>query len=240
MVDKINISESDIRRMVTESVKRILGEANEFARGIPAHIRDKFIKKVAAEHPELDPNGFYYTSTGDLLHNGKKRPKAAPKEPKPIVPKPEGMSDETYLTEFVPKYNKKFANGLLAARELFGEDEMLEPLDVSDFKNMSEDFANSFADRYYISQYGILYTSNSSNTSNCHLSIPYFAPQTKRFQVNLRIYDENGKELWHTCPSVVKLVRKVYGDEWANRLIEIERQMLLNKQATMNNSNVDF
>lgn len=242
---KVRLTESQLRDIIAKTINESMNEWDDvaaFPQGYAARkgndwkkgTVDKFIK----QSPELDPAGFQWF--GDVLkHNGKKRPKSAPK---PKIAKPEGMDDVTYLTSFVPKYNKRFANGVKVAREAFrgDEPEQYEPLDVSGFKDMSDEFAREFSDRYYITQYGTLYTSNGGDINGCHVSIPYFAPQTKRFQVNLRIYDENGKEMWHTCPGVVPLVRKVYGDKWAERLISIEKELLNKKTAPVSGDDVDF
>ena len=236
---KIKLTESQLINIIKDTINEASGIQEKFP---PGYIQKKgkqwAFDHMSKLHPELDPAGFFIV--GDTVRsNGKLRPKAAPK---PKIAKPDGMDDVTYLTSFVPKYNKRFANGAKVARETFSGDEpeQYEPLDVSGFKGMSDDFVKEFSDRYYITQYGTLYTSNGGDINGCHVSIPYFAPQTKRFQVNLRIYDENGKEMWHTCPGVVPLVRKVYGDKWAERLINIEKELLNKKTAPVSGDDVDF
>ena len=241
--DIIKLTESQLKRIINESIRRVINEwtdvmsfPKEFLAKKDRQWREDRLKKEAEKWPDLDPAGFQWFGN-TIRHNGKKKPKNAPR---PKVSKPEGMDDITYITQFVPKYNKRFAKGLLTAEEVFkGEEkEIYEPIDVSDF--MGAEDAASFADRYYISQYGIVYISNGADTSSCHISIPYFNADRKMYQVNLRIYDENGKELRHTCPSVVGLVRKVFGDKWAERLYEIEREQIKRKEFVTSGDEIDF
>ena len=239
----IKINEVKIREMVSKALNEALNEFTDIMKFPPGFVAKKGrewqidrIKKEAEKHPDLDPNGFQWV--GDTLrHNDKKKPKSVPQ---PKVSKPDGMDDVTYLTQFVPKYNKRFAKGILTAKEVFSgeEPEKYEPIDVSDF--MDAEYVQNFADRYYISQYGVVYISNSDSTSACHVCIPYFNKDRKMYQVNLYVYGENRELLRHTCPSAVGLVRKVFGDKWANRLLEIEKEQIKNNKVITNNEETDF
>ena len=83
----IHITENQLKNIILESVKKALGEAIEMARNVPQQIRNSYLKKMIKEYPDLDPDGFFWM--GDSLkHNGKKKPKNAPKEK---IGKPEGM-----------------------------------------------------------------------------------------------------------------------------------------------------
>ena len=238
----IRLTENQLKHIINESVKRVINEwtdvisfPKEFLDKKDRKWKEERLKKEAEKRPDLDPAGFQWIGN-TIRHNDKKKPKSTPAQK---VSKPEGMDDITYLTEFVPKYNKRFAKGLLTAKEVFSgeEEEIYEPIDVSDF--MESEYVQNFADRYYISQYGVVYISNSDSTSACHICIPYFNADRKMYQVNLYVYDENGGLLRHTCPSAVGLVKKVFGQEWANRLYKIEQEQVRHNEMLTNSNETD-
>ena len=198
--ESVKISEGDIRKMVMESVKRILGEANEFARGIPAHIRDKFIKKVAAEHPELDPNGFYYTSTGDLLHNGKKRPKRT--TPKPVISKPEGMSDEEYEQKLIIPNNPKYREDL----EKYPDEEFRPLINGGRYYGGETEYGND----YEISNKGRIKVINHGNVLHSRIIEPNHAETKKGSQAHIMAYDEGEGKMKDTCSNVAYMVANAF------------------------------
>lgn len=233
---KIRISESQLRTIIKETL-------NEMGNGQEVKFPPGFIQKkgkqwafdyMAKKFPDLDPAGFVII--GDTVRsNGKKKPR---REAAPAVAKPEGMDDITYITKFAPKYNKRLANGLSKLREHTDESqEKWEPLDVSHLR--TGEVAQAFSDRYYISNFGGIALSNPTNTSHCHIFIPYFDKSTRRFQINLRIYDGD-TELEHLCPSVSSLVRRVFGDEWAQAIVEREKYELSKGTAVMAGEETDF
>ena len=238
---KVRLTESQLRDIITKTINESMNEWTDVA-GFPTGfvakkgndwkrgVMDKYVK----QSPDLDPAGFQWF--GDVLkHNGKKRPKATPK---PKIAKPEGMDDITYITKFAPKYNKRLANGLQKLRQHSDESkEQWDTLDVSHLR--SGDVAQAFSDRYYISNFGGIAISNPTNTSNCHVFVPYFDKSTKKYQINLRIYDGD-VEVEHLCPSVASLVRQNFGDEWAQHIVDLERQELQNGTAVLAGEDTDF
>ena len=232
---RIRLTESQIRQIVRESLNELSGNQLSFP---PGYIQKKgkqwAIDYMSKKFPDLDPSGFVIV--GDSIRsNGKKRPKSAPK---PKIAKPEGMDDITYITKFAPKYNKRLASGLNKLREHSDtEKEQWAELDVSHLR--SGDIAQAFSDRYYISNFGGVALSNPTNTSNCHVFVPYFDKSTKRYQINLRIYDGD-TEVEHLCPSIVSLVRRSFGNEWAEAITERERQELARGTAVIAGEETDF
>lgn len=230
----IKLTETNLRNIISESVKKILNEAIEIANNVPEKFRKQYLAKMIAKHPDLDPDGFFWIG-GNLKHNGKKKKKGSSEK----ISRPTGMNDIEYITKFAPKYNKRLAKGLRKMREYSdGQKEMWEPLDVGHLRD--GDVAKEFANRYYISNFGGIALSNPTHTGGCHVFVPYFDKTTKQFQINLRIYDANGKETDHLCPAVVSLVRRVFGNEEADRLKEFEKEKLRNGNAILSGDETDF
>ena len=199
MKNRIVLSDSDIRKMVAESVKRLLKEERTpFYRNVAPHIRDKVIKKVASEHPELDPKGFYYTSTGDLVHNGKKKIKSAPKEK---LSKPENMSVEEYYQNIVLPNNPK-----MAQKENQYADEDWRPVqNIGRYFNGDVDYGSY----YLVSNYGRLKVINFNNAIRSDIYVGYDAPTRKAMQFHLNGYGDDGASM-KTCPDVKYIV----ADAW--------------------------
>ena len=238
----VRLTENQLKQLINESVKRVMNEwtdimafPKEFLAKKDRQWKEERLKKEAEKRPDLDPAGFMWM--GDVIkHNGKKRPKAAPKQ---VVGKPEGMSDIDYITKFAPKYNKRLEKGLERMREYAdGEEEKWVELNVGHLR--SGDVAQEFSDRYYISNFGGIALSNPTNTSNCHVFCPYFDKSTRQFQINLRIYDDDGNESDHLCPAVVSLVRQAFGDEAASRLKAFEKMKLRDGGAITSGEETDF
>lgn len=231
---KINNDKLTLFENIAKSVLKENAISVPFVSGVKESMRKAVLSKIIQEHPELDPTGFYYTSSGDLKHNGKKTKKSTKK----IVKKPEGMSDVEFLKTIVPQYNKRYAKGL---EKLVGDDiEKLEwkPLNIGELRDFKT--SEEFSQRYWISNLGAVTTEYPDDASKCRLSIPYFDNSTKKFQINLRIYDELGKEKMHLCPSVVNLVKNAFGEESANKLIEIEKTQIMKSSALTNSDETEF
>ena len=230
---KIRLNESDLRKIIAESIRKVmLSEAIDIAKGVPEQFKKAYLKKMIAEYPDLDPNEFFWIKD-TLKHSGKKLKK------KERIPKPEGMSDIEYITQFIPKYNKRYAKGLSRLLSDSQEGELQwKQLNVSNLR--SGDISEKFENRYWICNLGAVTTENPTDVSKCHLSIPYYDSSTKKFQINLRIYDINGNEIDHLCPSAVSLVRNTFGDEVAKELLEIEKVQLRNGSAIMDLENEDY
>lgn len=230
----IRLNESQLKQIVAESVKRVLNEGFGGVNNVPEQYKKAVLKKVVAEHPELDPEGFFWIGN-NLKHNGKKL-KMKEQE---IISKPKGMGDLDYLLTLVPKYNRRFANGLSKLKEISSDELSWKPLDVSGIRKDSN-IAEQFSNRYWICNLGAVTTENPSDVNHCHLSIPYFDKSTKRFQINLRIYDINGNEIDHLCPSALGLVKKSFGVEVAKQLFEIEKAQILKGTALDTTDNTEY
>lgn len=231
----IKITEQELRKLIKESVSRILmNEVINIANNVPERIKKGYLQKKISEYPDLDPEGFFWIGD-NLKHNGKKKKSKSAER----VAKPEGMSDIEFITGFAPKYNKRLAAGLKKLKEYSGgQKEKWEQLDVGHLR--SGEVAEEFADRYYISNFGGIALSNPEHTGWCHVFVPYFDKTTKQFQINLRIYDATGKEVDHLCPAVVSLVRRVFGDEAAENLKRVERMKIEQGDAILSGDETDF
>ena len=232
----IKLTESDLHKLISEAVSKVLvSEAIDIAKGVPEQVKKQYLKKMISEYPDLDPDGFFWVGN-NLKHNGKKKPKGSGAQ---RIAKPKGMGDIEFITKFAPKYNKRLAAGLTKMKEYSGgEEELWEPLDVGHIR--SGEVAEEFSNRYYISNFGGIALSNPGNTSWCHVFVPYFDKSTKQFQINLRIYDAEGNEIDHLCPAVASLVRRVFGNEAADNLKELERMKLRKGEAVMSGEETDF
>jgi len=228
----IKINESTIQSMVKTAVKAIIYESHDFYSNVPEGFKKQVLAKAIQENPKLEPAGFYWVG-GNLKHNGKKR-KTVKKE---IVKKPNGMSDIEYLNTVVPKYNTRYAKGL---KKLVGDGvEKLEwkPLDISGMRDLKT--SEMFSERYWISNLGAITTEYPEDATKCRLSIPYFDRSTKKFNINLRIY-EDGSEVEHLCPNAVTLVRNAFGEEAAQRLKEIEKAQIVKGTALEQGDETEF
>ena len=238
----IRLSENQLKTLISECVKKSLNEwvnissfPPEYLAGKDRQWKEDRLKKEIEKHPDLDPNGFQWIGSA-LKHNEKKKPKGSGVQ---RIAKPKGMGDIEFITKFAPKYNKRLAAGLAKLKEYSGgEEELWESLDVGHIR--SEEIAEEFSNRYYISNFGGIALSNPQHTGWCHVFVPYFDKTTKQFQINLRIYDAEGKEVDHLCPSVASLVRRVFGNEAADNLKEIERMKLRKGEAIMSGEETDF
>lgn len=105
----VRLTESDLKRIITESVKQILGESIELAKNVPVQIQGKYIEKMKKEYPDLDPDGFFYMG-GTLKHSGKKAKRVAKNERVKLVRK-EGESNSNYaqrLSQVDPKFAEEY------------------------------------------------------------------------------------------------------------------------------------
>lgn len=236
----IKLSESQLMSIISESVKRVLNEGYDISEKFPPGFiakkgREWAMSYMSKKYPDLDPAGFIII--GDAIKsNGKKKQRGGQSVK---IAKPAGMDDIEYITKFAPKYNKRLAAGLDKLKEYSnGEEEQWEPLDVGHLRG--DEVAEEFSNRYYISNFGGIALSNPSHTGGCHVFVPYFDRSTKQFQINLRIYDSDGKEMDHLCPSVVNLVRRVFGDGPAMRLRDFELAKLNHGEAIMSGEETDF
>lgn len=193
------ITESDIRKMVTESVRSLLKESTPFARNVPQHIRDKYIKKIASENPELDPKGFFYNSNGDLMHNGKKRLKKVTKTEKLPSREVSGLDSLEYLKQIVLKNDKNLENEM----EKNGEKWINLTYNALRGNSIDADYSND----YYISNFGRILIVNANNGKG-KITNGYWDSKSShpQYRINLRTYGVDGVELSHNTPSVAKLV----------------------------------
>lgn len=220
----IRLTESELKRVITESVKKVLRESIELAKNVPSQIQGKIIEKMKKEYPDLDPDGFFYMG-GTLKHSGKKAPKRAKSSgPKEVISKPEDMSMEDYIQNFVPKYNKKFG-------ALYSDVEAMSP-EWRDLKisTGNADFDEAYTNRYYLSSTGCIMVANATDVRYCHITKPYFDAHNGRFQINLRLYDGYGKEIDHKNRGVVNLVRSTFGPDEAMAIRQLEMQMARGKK----------
>ena len=212
------ISENRLRKIIDESIRRVLTEGMSAQFVLPEAWRgvkgmDKkfaiFIsKKYGIPLNKLVPvKDFNKNIFGFNI-----KPKATK------VKKSPNMSDEDYLNLVLNK-NKKFK-----AEWLNGDN--WKPLDISHLVNDISK-AEMYTNRYYISSDGRLAVVNDDDASKSHISIPYFDRSTKSLQINLRIY-VNGQEFDHRCPHVRSLVEKVFGPK-AAQLIKYKEIELMNQ-----------
>lgn len=191
-----------MRIVITESqLKHILGstlrESENFANGVPKQLRAKFLKKVASEHPELDPAGFFYVG-GSLKHNGKKSQKAAPREK---ISKPEGMSNAEYEQKLVIPNNKEYREQLARC-----EGEEFRPI-----VNGGRYFGGTadYGCDYEISNKGHLKVLNHGDVIKSKIYDPYPAPTRKAMQFHLNGFDNQGNAQ-KTCPNVAYMVANAF------------------------------
>ena len=236
----IKLTENQLMTIISESVRRVLNEGYDISQTFPpGYIAKKgkqwAIDYMSKKYPDLDPAGFVIL--GDTIKsNGKKKQRGGQSVK---ISKPDGMDDIEYITKFAPKYNKRLAAGLNKLKEYSGgEEESWEPLDVGHLRG--DEVAEEFSNRYYISNFGGIALSNPTHTGGCHVFVPYFDKSTKQFQINLRIYGSDGKEMDHLCPSVVSLVRRAFGDGPAMRLRDFETAKLKGGEAIMSGEETDF
>lgn len=194
---KIRLTEAQLKRIIKESIN----ELNVFANNVPEAIRPKFLKKVASEHPELDPNGFFWMG-GALKHNGKKAVKTqAPKVKRQITPKPDNMSDEEYFETIVIPQNEK----VRAESEKFPDEEWRPLVNGGRYFGGEADYSKSYA----ISNHGRLRVLNYGNPNKSRIVNPYPAETRNAMQFNLMGAGNDGTNL-HTCPNVAYMVANAF------------------------------
>lgn len=193
----IRITESQLRSIIAESVRRALDEAIEIARNVPPQIRNAYLKKMIKEYPDLDPDGFFWVGD-NLKHNGKKKPKSAPKEK---IGKPEGMSEEEYERTIVIPNNEKYAQKV---REY--EDEEFRPIVNGGRYFGGEAYYGNF---YEVSNYGRLKILNHENCLRSDIVEGYPAPTRNAMQFHLNFSGE-GDDSMKTCPAVHYMVANAF------------------------------
>lgn len=220
----IRLTESDLKKVISESVKRILGESIELAKNVPPQIQGKYIEKMKREYPDLDPNGFFYMG-GTLKHSGKKAPKRPKSEPKEKISKPEDMSIEEYYSKLVLPNNQK-----IASKENEFADEDWRPV-----KNIGRYFGGDvdYSSYYEVSNYGRLKVINLKDALKSDIYVGYDAPTRKAMQFHLNGYGADGTSR-KTCPDVKYIV----ADAWLQPM-DPKKYMVRHKDGDYHNNTAD-
>lgn len=217
----IKLNESQLKQMIAESVKRVIKEAIEIANNVPEQYKKAYLKKMVAEHPDLDPDGFFWIGN-NLKHSGKKRTRYTPKE---VISKPEGMSDEEYEKTLVIPNNPKYREKL----EMYDDEEFRPVVNGGRYFGGNADYGCD----YEVSNKGRLKVLNHGNVLKSNIYEPYPAPTRNAMQFHLNGFDEEGNAQ-KTCPSVSYMVANAFLGEHDPRAFIVRH-----KDGDWRNNNVE-
>lgn len=203
MKNTIKLNESQLKKIIAESIKEAISELNVFANNVPDTIKPKFLKKVANEHPELDPSGFFWVG-GSLKHNGKKSAR------KKKIVKPEGMTTQEYLQKMVLPNNSVLRDELDEINKL--PDIKWVPLNVAKYCKGDASLEAGFKNRYFISNYGHILDVNPGDGGESRIRKPYANTSSGKFQKDLRAKNAAGATK-HLNNSVGLMVRDHFNPE---------------------------
>jgi hypothetical protein len=196
----IRLTESELKRVISESVKKVLRESMELAKNVPPQIQGKFIEKMKKEYPDLDPDGFFYMG-GTLKHSGKKATKKKSQSlDKKLPSKVESnLSSEEYLKQVVLANDKN----LEANMEEYDEEWVNLSYNALRGNSVDADYTND----YHISSMGRVLIVNGSNGKG-RITNGYWdgTSANPQYRINLRTYGTNGNEITHNTPTIARLV----------------------------------
>lgn len=203
-MDKIVLTERQLKNIISESVKRALNEwtdvmsfPKEFLAKKDRQWKEDRLKKEAEKRPDLDPAGFQWFGN-TIRHNDKKRPRAVPK---PKIGKPEGMSEEEYERKIVIPNNEKYAEKL----SQYADEEFKPVVNGGRYFGGEADYGNF----YEVSNYGRLKVINHSDCLKSDIYEPYPAPTRNAMQFTM-IGSGNEGERLRTTPSVSYMVANAF------------------------------
>ena len=192
----IKLTETKLRNIISESVKKVLNEAIEIANNVPEKFRKQYLAKMISEHPDLDPDGFFWIG-GNLKHSGKKKVKRSVEK----IGKPEGMSEKEYEEKIVIPNNKEFAEKI----NRYPDEEFRPVVNGGRYFGGDADYGNF----YEVSNYGRLKVLNHGNCLKSNIYDGYPAPTRNAMQFHLNFSGE-GEDNMKTCPAVHYMVANAF------------------------------
>lgn len=240
----IRISESQIRKMVSECVKKILKESigdgiipyfyislmkngEPYTEEYRNKTKEEIKQEILQKHPKFSESLIekWFNTPERYIDPNPPKKTAVPKAPKQKIGKPEGMSVEEYYRTMVLPNNKKMAE---KANE--NPDEEFRPV-----KNVGRYFGGNvdYGCDYSVSKDGRLRVINLQDRTKGNIYDGYPAPTRNAMQFHLNGFADDGTPM-KTCPDVKYIV----ADAWLEPH-DYKKFMVIHKDGNWKNNKAE-
>ena len=206
MKQTIRLRESELKRIIAESVKNIISE-EEFKQGASIVIPggEAMGRKIIRAKYGLNPDDFEYVGGGKFIktkNSGKVKRTVQPKKEKEFLGRKENETEQDYL-ERVRELNKKFAD---TEKEIEGE-QWRPVVNTGRYRSGNTDYTRT----HEVSNMGRLRTLDYEDPMRSRISTGYDAPSRKARQFHLDARTADGE--WEkTTPPVHTMVADAWLD----------------------------